>query len=355
MAWKLSILQIRSSIGAAAMMDWIRRILIQNRRVTTTRNHTDTRCPAPVPEQEVQIYDASHGYLTPARQEEFRVSGAVYGADFLIRLESLRNSTRAIYRHVDPAYVWAERFERIREISGELLYLGHAFQHYGHFLLETLPMLSYPMNMRRRNITFIFSPLFHAGDHSLLYQVLDLLGLGAESVLVHDTDEVWVGNFSVARRPIIINSTAIDVRPYHQVIDAIKNRIGVRNSATRWRRLFLTRDARYLDNNYVRCAEECFSEVGFKVIRPEQFPFKEQIQLAHGADLIAGFAGSALHNAIFAKEGSMVIELGDNRSSPDHGLFNQMACQIISRSQLAYIPYSPSDPLAMQSLVHRLV
>lgn len=115
-------------------MRWIRRVVTQDRRGIAFGNNSVAN------------------FLTPARIEEFQIYGAVYGADSLIRLDSLRLSSAAVYRHADPAYIFPDQLKRVRQISGNHLYLGHTFRFYGHFLLETLPMLNYPMNMRRSGV-----------------------------------------------------------------------------------------------------------------------------------------------------------------------------------------------------------
>jgi len=46
--------------------------------------------------------------------------------------------------------------------------------------------------------------------------------------------------------------------------------------------------------------EQFFAEEGFAVVRPEQYSLAEQISMFRGAEVLAGFAGSALFTTMFA-------------------------------------------------------
>jgi capsular polysaccharide biosynthesis protein len=265
----------------------------------------------------------------------------------------LRDSSAAYYRHADPAYILPDELKRVREIAGKSFYLGHVFEHYGHFLMETFPMLSIPIQMRRAGPRFTFLPFWKSTEHKLIFRFLDLLGLDQSSLLIHDTEDVLVGDFFVPTRPIVINSGTGDVEPYRHVIREIKNRIGIGNSKKASRRVFLGREPSRADANYALYAEECFSNAGFEIVRPEQLTIEQQIVLMHQSTVIAGFAGSALHNSMFASPGSLVIELGDERS-PIQNTSNQIVCQAIARSRSAFIPYTPSQPSSLHTIVSNL-
>lgn len=58
--------------------------------------------------------------------------------------------------------------------------------------------------------------------------------------------------------------------------------------------------------------EALFLKKGFTMVAPETLPLREQIALFRGAKIIAGEAGSALHNSIFADSGATVISLNFN-------------------------------------------
>jgi O-antigen biosynthesis protein WbqL len=51
------------------------------------------------------------------------------------------------------------------------------------------------------------------------------------------------------------------------------------------------------------------AEFGFRIVRPETLPWREQVALFAGARVIAGEFGSGLHNTIFSPPGSAVVAL----------------------------------------------
>lgn len=59
--------------------------------------------------------------------------------------------------------------------------------------------------------------------------------------------------------------------------------------------------------------EEIFRARGFRIVEPETLPFADQIRLMAAAPVIAGPAGSALYNAVFAKPGVRRIILASER------------------------------------------
>ena len=55
---------------------------------------------------------------------------------------------------------------------------------------------------------------------------------------------------------------------------------------------------------------ERFRRAGFETVRPETLPLADQVALFRGADVIAGFAGSALVNLLYCDAGKRVIVVG---------------------------------------------
>ena len=56
--------------------------------------------------------------------------------------------------------------------------------------------------------------------------------------------------------------------------------------------------------------EAIFARHGFEIVHPQEMNFKQQVLMYADADVIAGVAGSALHNSLFQKRGGTVISIG---------------------------------------------
>jgi len=57
---------------------------------------------------------------------------------------------------------------------------------------------------------------------------------------------------------------------------------------------------------------QAFTEHGFHVVRPEQLSLGEQVELFAGAEVVAGFAGSGLFNAMYAERPQRLIVIGSS-------------------------------------------
>jgi capsular polysaccharide biosynthesis protein len=58
--------------------------------------------------------------------------------------------------------------------------------------------------------------------------------------------------------------------------------------------------------------EAFFAAEGFTIIRPETMPLAEQVALFRGADIIAGFAGSGMFNAMFVDAPRLLLISGSS-------------------------------------------
>ena len=64
--------------------------------------------------------------------------------------------------------------------------------------------------------------------------------------------------------------------------------------------------------------QKIFERNGYKIIYPETLPLKKQIQLIKTCKYLAGCAGTALHMALFMKEGGTVIQIKRNSLNKDN-------------------------------------
>tara|TARA_Y100001978_G_scaffold99802_1_gene89329 strand:+ start:302 stop:1192 length:891 start_codon:yes stop_codon:yes gene_type:complete len=291
-------------------------------------------------------------YLTPFRIDGFNVFGAVYDQDRRIIVDSLRLSQNAAYVHQDPAYLLPQDASQSIPLCGNHSYLGHAFQGYGHFLLETLPMLEYFLiNEFSSGVFLPWGSPRHVT--SLLYTFLDLLMINRDRVVVWDKSDIAMNIVECRPRSVEINNCIINKQPYLRVLSQILSTIATDKITEKRRNVFLSRNANRVSSYVNATIEEVFREVGFDIIKPETMSILDQIKLMQSARIIAGFAGSQLHNSIFCREGTFVISLGDERS-PGAIIPNQLMCDSISGAISMLAPYSKSKESMIDSVVSLL-
>ena len=278
-------------------------------------------------------------YMTPFLRVGKNIYGGLYNDKFILLLDSLRDSSSALYRPRDPAYLTKEEVENASFWDGKFLFLGHSFNMYGHFLLETLPMLSYLLDQKISR--GIFLPWQE--DNSLTYEFMDLLNIDHDQVLVYSQNHIIFADFVVKPRPFIINTRILkDLSPYRKVLEHIHNmQLSVCSSLKGLKKVFLSREANRIPLEVSKLVESLFQKKGFTVIRPEHLTIKEQIYLSKSASIIAGFSGSQLHNSIFASENTLIIEIGDEYRKTMNP--NQYISNKISGSVSKFIAYKDYD------------
>jgi capsular polysaccharide biosynthesis protein len=276
----------------------------------------------------------------------FDVYGCVYDHNYILRPESLRG-LGGKWRHKDPASLHEHELASASEIDGVYQYLGHAFSVYGHFILETMPMLSHLLDGS------VGSGIFLAwGDRTrtLLDTVLTTLGIEKSAITVHSENKVLKAKMCIPARALRLSPSAaspryelVDDHAYRSVIDrlirSVHSTLGA-DSSRLHSRLFLMRSSKRLPHDTLQDSLKTQLEgQGFECIYPEMFSFPEQIKKLASASVVAGFAGSQLHNAIFCPQDSLVIEIGDQRT-PSQPLIFQRLCSDVAKNSHQHVCHS---------------
>lgn len=236
-------------------------------------------------------------------------------------------------------------------VPGECLYLGFMMNHYGHWLLETLATFwSIPI-VRPRKV--IFSPfIFGRTIPRYAETVLSACGIGRDMICITEF-ATTVENLLVPDRTFGLNQFwheqhAITTR---KIRDALIG-YSLRRERSSARKLFLSRSElqaprRGHVQNQVEI-ENIFENRGFHIIHPEKILIEDQAYLFDGAEVIAGFSGSALHNVLFTRPQTTVIELCDIRSGA-HPLPAQVLCNEASDARGNHVPFVPKKHAANES------
>ena len=197
-------------------------------------------------------------------------------------------------------------------VNGECVFLGEFYDHFGHFILESMNrfwFLDYIPEARRKSLRYVFYHTWSDPERSMLWQMLELYGVGREQVIIADRPLLFdlLTVPSPAQRPFIgwqlyysktmeacyrglreriLNNTPSSV----DVVDKLYLSRDHYNSAGQGRRSLL-------NSQFV---EERFRDAGYRVVYPETLSFPDQLHLASNATCIAGPSGSAHHLAAFA-------------------------------------------------------
>ncbi len=278
----------------------------------------DQPAPLPLPHRDM-IRILPNATVTRAvmnRAGKFHL-GAVYDSAGALVQASLRVPDK--YRARDPGALSEALAGRVVERRlKRALYLGHAFTHFGHFMLETISAL-YWVREVDAEVSLLFHPFEEAGENVFTHyghgvECLKLLGISPERVVIATAD--------LAVDELLLPPRAYDMTngPHYDFSDVYRS---LRNAAMRSpgalqaKRIYLSR-RRLKRRERGRLANEAAIERrmkgrGFTVLHPERMSFSDQIRAAAAADILAGVDGSALHLAAFMRPGARVLVLETRR------------------------------------------
>ena len=83
-------------------------------------------------------------------------------------------------------------------------------------------------------------------------------------------------------------------------------------------RIFCTREHGKRECTNRAEVEELFASYGFEVVLPEKLPLPDQVELFHRADVIAGFAGSAMFTTLFSDRPKHLILVSPDTYGPSN-------------------------------------
>lgn len=238
-----------------------------------------------------------------------------------------------------------------RLIERDCLYLGYYMMPYGHFLLETLSRF-WALSQADKQTTLVFHPFLrrkpvHPRRWEPAKTALQSFGFDPANVIFIDK-QTRFARLTVPT-PLLQFATTADPR-LANLYRTIGGYCDHRQDRPRLfspfrktaypRKLFLSR--RHLKNRRLVTnddeVEALFTRRGFAIIYPEKRPFEEQVRMFQRADIIAGFAGSAMHNVLFARPETRAWVLGTGRN-PKQPNANQLICNALAQVEASFIPF----------------
>lgn len=189
---------------------------------------------------------------------------------------------------------------RAREVKG--IYAGVIFDHFGHFLLESLSRLWLPLQdsqLDRHPILFLTYGLPLRGYHN---EFFDLLGIRERVRVVRlptMVDELVVPDTSIR-----FHRSAF--REFKSVFTQLKHAVKPRQGGNN--RIYVSRiDVTSAVTVPEREVEEIFRSDGWDIISPETMPLRDQISCFRSATRVAGISGSGMHNTMYCDNPELVV------------------------------------------------
>lgn len=224
---------------------------------------------------------------------------------------------------IDPSVIWRGTGEQVtipfdiqhRNLQPQNtidagIYCGLLFNHYGHFLLETLSRVWFALSCSTPQ-TLVFQTCqrreaaVFAAFTTEVFRALEMLG--HRIVVVNDC--LQVRDLTVPTPSFVIrrgfnSEYSKSMRRIGQLIAPSPGELGSK--------IYLTRSGlgagRILGEEQV---ERVFERQGFRIVSPEKLKFSEQVAMAQGIEDVGGVLGSALHSLVFSENPRCTVLLRD--------------------------------------------
>lgn len=197
-------------------------------------------------------------------------------------------------------------------LSGRYLYLGWFFNHYGHFILESLSRAWAAQELSAVDGYIMHVHAADARPASYLLDFFDLLEIPRDKLLFADRDMQVDELLLPSQQAVLSRGLSREMLAlYRQLGSRAAQQEKGEGSASRKlyvSRRFLPPDQRTASNE--QALETRFQRVGYRVIHPQFLSVKAQLAIYHGATELAGLEGSGLHNVLFARDPQKVWMLG---------------------------------------------
>jgi capsular polysaccharide biosynthesis protein len=196
-------------------------------------------------------------------------------------------------------------------IDAPYLITSHYASHnFGHFMLDMVPLIQLAFS---KNLTPISKPLLNWQNP--IYQIV---GFDPNTVKTVKHRAVLLKEVFVSNRHNAESTYAAS--PNHrQVFADLFHKLPASNPAeSKFERIFISRGvSRNRDIKNRTALELALRDLGFTIIRPEEFSFERQARLFSQADIIVSEFGAVMANVVFCRPGTKIIELiPENQNDP---------------------------------------
>jgi capsular polysaccharide biosynthesis protein len=280
--------------------------------------------------------------LNKYKHTQHQVVGAIYTQKGVLIDQSRRCGGVGgdIVESVDPASIVLPKTPDQVFYSGTTLYLGNFMNHYGHFITEFISKLWCVDDIQFDRI--VIRPFIFQNGQVVFFefakQFLSIL-LPPNSNIDVLSDAAYFENIVIPSQGWPINSKCnLAVRSAYSKVHKSFLEDGKTSS-----RIFLTRHQK-TSKRIANLAqiEEIAAQLGFEIINTETVHIKEQLRKYANCSIIAGFDGTSMHNCLFARPGTVVVDLGDVRARNKPHLMQSIA-QAVSNVRMFFVPYKGTE------------
>ena len=262
------------------------------------------------------------------------VKSAAYGifdADGNFITESLKY--RGDRHQVVPKY---KKIKNPPYMDVDAVYLGNIYPHFGHFMLEHMDRAWAYVRAKNPDLHVVFINNRGMDVPAYVYEFMKMLGVPKSHVIVLDK--------SARFRHLIVppQSFFMKRRAYPEFSIGFRAMAdNVKNPAHVYDKIYMSRaklpvGKKTHGEEYV---QKIFEKNGFHVVYPETMSLTDQVAIVKNARVMAGCAGTALHLALFMRNGGTVIQLKRN-TRPGDSSYDQYVLNTVSGHDSVFVSAS---------------
>lgn len=219
-----------------------------------------------------------------------------------------------------PSYLPVDEY-----MDCDAVFLGNAYHHFGHFIIEHLNRAWGIEKIHRDNIKYVFVDNKNIGAKSWLFDFTDMLGIVRDDVIILNKSMRFKNVYIPTQS--LNNSGNMWAPEFKDAFDVMRENVAANQV---YERVYVSR-AKLPDNMRTYNEEKIqkvFERNGFHVIYPETLPLHQQVAIIGNCKCLAGCAGTALHMGLFMKTGGRIIQLNRSSDCNDSGALQWRMCMM---------------------------
>jgi hypothetical protein len=200
-------------------------------------------------------------------------------------------------------------------MDNDAVFVGNVYNQFGHFLLEHMNRAYAALDKKYADMKYVLINNKSVNPvPEYMFILLELLGINRKNIVILEQTTRFKNVYVPDQG---FNLPVYSSDKFGKTFDKIASNVD--DPKTIYDKIYVSRAKLKSRRTYgEEKIQKIFERNGFKVIYPETLPLPEQIALIKNCKVLAGCGGTALHLALFMKEGGTVVQIKRNTLNKDN-------------------------------------
>ena len=246
-----------------------------------------------------------NGYILPFKNIEGKFGGGVVNSNKEYLQETSLHCGRGCGYEFDD--------ESVRKSDETVVYLGAFHKIWGHCITDNIRRMWFLVSdyfRQFRECKIIYVPLADFSMGANFLELLSIIGIDGDSFIAL-SEITRYSRIIIPDECFYSNEfgTRLYTREYIDIVDSVRSyATNHLKEDQRFRRIYFSH-SKHSGINQIgeKKLEKFFKLQGYTIIHPEEYTFKQQINMLANCDFFASTVGSCSHNIMFLPDGASVI------------------------------------------------